>query len=374
VSTDNLLEETLTVIDSHGRVTHTFQRGQLLELLRQRPPNGDGSHHGGSPISEVGADELVKSETRLEDLPYLPLLGAAGYLVRGWSHIFAGYPRIGKTELVLANIREWLDIGLRILYITEEPRAMWEPRLAGRTGNWSGLRIVFGLGSNVDALLSRARDGVEDIVIVDALRNLLQLKDENDNSEIARAVNPWIADQRETGKTLFMVHHDRKGGGEHGEGIAGGHAILGSFDIAIEVLRDPNQATNRRLIRTYARLIESQEAVYEKAQPQFQPLHPSVGTLGFRLLGDPKALRLEDVASRLLASLTGEPQTTKELHAGLADPQPSLEQVRQALLKLAHEHKIRRQPPIEAGEQRGKSHSWAILSSNEPSLGLEVRL
>jgi hypothetical protein len=246
--------------------------------------------------------------------------------------------------------------------------------LAGASGDWKGLRVVFGLGADVEALSRRARSGDEAIVIVDSLRNLLQLTDEKDNSEIARAVTPWIADARKTDKTLVMAHHQRKGGGENGEGIAGGHALLGSFDIALEVLRDPSQAKDRRLIRTYARLIESREAIYEKVQPNLQPIQPSVGGCTFVLLGDPRALRLDEVVNRLLSSVTAEFQTTKELHAGLDEPRPSLEQVRQALTKLAREGRIRRQPPIGNGEQKGKTYTWAGLTSNEPSHRLEVEV
>jgi hypothetical protein len=285
---------------------------------------------------EVGGDELVHSNISVANLPYLLFLGAMGWFVMGWSHILAGYPRVGKTDLLLAIIREWLDMGLRVLFISEEPQSIWGPRMQGRPGDWSGLRIVFGLGCPPDELRRRARDGSEDVVIVDAIRNLLQLKDEKDNSEIARATNPWVADARNaskvqfqpldtsvgttelpTPKTLVMVHHSRKGGGEHGEGIAGGHALLGGFDIAIEVLRDPNQSRERRLIRSYARLIESREAVYERF----------ADNATFRLLGDPSALRLEDVSSRLLAALDGSFRSTHDLHASLGDPRPSEEQV-----------------------------------------------
>ena len=323
------------------------------------------SRNGHGPaLLEMGGDELVASDLSMDDLAYLPMLGASGYFVLDWSHLVSGYPRVGKTELLVALTREWLGEGHEVLYITEEPAAMWGSRLAGASGDWKGLRVVFGLGADVDALLRRAFRGDEAIVIVDSLRNLLQLQDEKDNSEIARAVTPWIADARQRDKTLVMAHHQRKGGGENGEGIAGGHAMLGSFDIALEVLRDPSQAKNRRLIRTYARLIESREAIYEMEQPNLQPIQPSVGGCRFVLLGDPKSLRLDEVVNRLLGSMTAEFQTTKELHDGLDDPRPSLEQVRQALTKLAKEGRIRRQPPVSAGEQKGKTYTWASTTSN----------
>src|SRR5207249_3821711 len=109
---------------------------------------------------------------------------------------------------------------------------------------------------------TRTYGGAEDIVIIDALRNLLGLEDESNNSEIARVLNPWVAKARETKKTLIAVHHARKGGGEGGEGITGGHAFLGIVDVALEILRD-KKVKNRRLIRPYARLVSPAELTYE---------------------------------------------------------------------------------------------------------------
>lgn len=343
-----------------GRSDFYQAKSNGAAALRVVPPT-QGALTAGT-LSEAGGDELVQSTGTLADLPYLPFLGVTGYLIRGFSHLVAGPPRVGKTDLLVALVREWLDAGKSVLYITEEPRMIWEARLGGWPGDWSGLRVVFGLGAEVDALRARACNGRENVVIVDALRNLLQLKDEKDNSEIARAVNPWIADQRATEKTLVMAHHNRKGGGDHGEAIAGGHALLGSFDIAIEVLRDVNQARNRRLLRTYARLIESREAVYERVETSPPSIDSPVGGFRFRLLGDPKALRLDDVANRLLLNMTAEFQTTKEHHEGLSDPRPSLEQVRQALMALAHKGSILRDPPISAGKVTGKTSRWAGLT------------
>lgn len=314
----------------------------------------------GGRLVEVGGEELAASTSTIADLPFLPLLDHPGWFVAGWSHLLSGYPRIGKTDLAVAIVRDWLGQGLRVLYITEEPRSMWETRLAGGPGDWSGLRVVFGLGAEVDDLRGRARGGREDVVIVDALRNLLQLKDEKDNSEIARVTNPWIGDARAAQKTLVMLHHNRKGGGDHGEGVAGGHALMGSFDIVIEVLRDTNQARNRRLLRSYARLIESREAVYEMTGE------------GFRMLGDPRGLELDEVTKRLRPLLTDGLQTTKEIHSQLGDPKPSQEQVRLALDKLARQHDIRREPPIDSGSHAGKTYLWGCLNPNLQRRFVEV--
>src|SRR5204862_4400077 len=82
----------------------------------------------------------------------------------------------------------------KVVYITEEPSDLWGRRLAAIPGDWSGLRAVFGLGAPPDALFARAFGGGEDVVVIDTMRNLLQLNDETDNSGIAQVLNPWIAE------------------------------------------------------------------------------------------------------------------------------------------------------------------------------------
>jgi hypothetical protein len=85
----------------------------------------------------------------------------------------------------------------------------------------------------------------EDIVIVDTLRHALRFSQEADNSEIAAQVTPWIERAREKRKTFLGLHHQTKAGGEKRAGLAGGHALLGVFHMAIEVDRARNAPTPR---------------------------------------------------------------------------------------------------------------------------------
>lgn len=350
----------------------------LQQMLSPSASEATGSNHASPgpgpavPLTEANGAELARSSASLADLPYLPLLGEPGWFVEGWSHLVAGYPRVGKTDLLTAILRSWLDAGHSVVYITEEPRLIWEVRLATSEGDWSRLNVVFGLGAEPDALLLRAFTGTEDVVVLDALRNLLRLQDEKDNSEIARVATPWITHARERGKTLVIAHHGRKGGGDHGEGIAGGHALLGAFDIAIEVLREPNAGDNHRRLRSYARLIESRQGIYERVQaeggdddqgppPHLPPIGGAVGgQVGggvFRMLGEPGQLQLEDVARRLASVLDEEWQKQTDLRNGL-DPKPGAEQTRLALNLLASRHEAERSPPLSEGSKPGKTYFW----------------
>ena len=236
-------------------------------------------------LDETDADALL-AEAPPGALEYLPLLGRDGYFVVGWSHILAGYPRTGKTELLVASLREWLRLGQRVLFFTEEPREMWRQRLHQHQGPWGGLQLVFALCQPPDEILARMVAGKETVVVIDTLRNLGILgEDECDNSAIAAAIAPWVAASRRHGKTLVMSHHMRKGAGEHGEGISGGHALFGAVDVALELRRD--RQPNRRLVKGYARLIQPVDLLYEQEKGG-----------AFKVLGDPAGVTLAEVRSR----------------------------------------------------------------------------
>ena len=345
---------------------------------RRQPAQLDGkltSNYREGPL-EVRLDEVVGAALAADpaaqtDPPSLPLLGQPGYILCGLSHLVAGYPRAGKTELLVRCCAEWTRRGEEILYITEEPRVIWARRLAMVAGAWERLRLVFGLGAPPEALLARAARGAETVIVVDTLRSLLALRDETDNSEVARVLTPWLVALRSARKTVVFLHHTRKGGGVDGEGIAGGHALLGSCDVALELLRDAHAPT-RRLVRAYARLVAPPELIYER-QPD--------GT--FVALGDPAAVTRAEVQARIAAVLTEEWQPTRAVLEALDEPRPSLEQVRQALTALAREGVVERDPPLDA-PAAGARVRWRRagprppgdgpnLTSNEPSYTLEVR-
>jgi hypothetical protein len=328
-------------------------RRERAQQNGQAEPFGDGLP--GVQLDEADAAELAATGADLR-LEYLPLLGQEGYIVPGWSHLIAGYPRCGKTELTTACCRDWLARGERILYLTEEPRAIWQHRLAPAGADaWGGMRLVFGLGANPLDLWARAKDGNETLIVVDAIRNLgLTGPDENDNAALARRLTPWVGAARAKGKTLILLHHDRKGGGQHGEGIAGGHALLGVVDIALELLHDP--APSRRLIRAYARIIQPAELIYER-QPD--------GTM--RALGVPEAVGLSDVRRRVREALEADWLKTAEVRERLDEPRPSEEQTRKALLAEAEAGTIERDPPLGVSA-KGKTVHWRRVETSLPTI------
>lgn len=309
-----------------------------------QPPQYRGLAVGGEVL--ISAAALLADPAALAPLPYLDLLGADGYFVKGWAGLLTAYPKAGKTELLVRVIRSWLDAGVRILWLTEEPRSVWAKRLYALGGDWPGLTFCFGLGYSREDLLAIATGHDADVVILDTLRNLLGFENENDNSEVVRVVVPWVAAMRKLGRTFIALHHQRKGGGAGGEGIAGASALFGVFDVSLEIARDP-QAPNRRTVRTISRLLDPQEAVYERS---------SDGT--FRLLGAPRELRAQELAARVTAALDGADWLkTGEIIALVGDPQPSAEAVRKVLLTLHKQGVVERDPP---DGRQGKTAHWRL--------------
>jgi hypothetical protein len=300
----------------------------------------------GGPVEVCAAELAARPAAEIE---YLPLLGAPGYIPKGWSVLVAGYPKAGKTELLARLCQSWM--GERVLCITEEPASIWAARIRRLAGDWRHVQLRFALGMDPASLLARIQGGAETVVVVDTVWNLLGLQDEADNSEVARVLTPFVAAARAGGKTLVLLHHIRKGGGEHGEGIAGGHAFLGMVDVALEILREQNLGETKRRIRGWGRLFPIDEAVYELAPD---------GTMA--LLGSPKAVELGAVKARVLDVLSGEWQTRREILEGLEDPKPAMEQLRLALNALVQEGLAERDP---AEERRGATYRYRLATKPE---------
>lgn len=308
---------------------------QYLEGSIQDVPDG-------ATVRECNAEELRQRGGG--DIEFLPLLGQRGYIPKGWSVLLAGYPKSGKTELVTRLCMEWQKES--ILYITEEPEEIWAARLNRINRPCGHITIMLAMGAEADTVLARISSGSESVVVVDTLRTMLGLQDEVDNSEIARRLTPLIATARAGGKTLLLLHHLRKGGGEYGEAITGGHAFLGVVDAALEISRDTQLADNQRRLRGWSRLFQISEGVYEM---------DAQGMM--RFMGTKAEVQFAEVRERVLAALGEDWATRKEIRERMDDPRPSLEQVRQALAALVNSGLAERDPPE---ERRGVTHRFRL--------------
>lgn len=278
-------------------------------------------------LKKVSFTELME-EAFEENIDFLCLLEREGYIVSGWSHLISGSPKCGKTELITACMPSWKPE--EVLYVTEEPQSIWKIRLRKNKLTLPHVKWIFALGENRKDITAAILEGEETVVIIDTIRAFLQIKDESDNAVISEVLTPVISLCRERGKTLILVHHTRKTGGEHGEAISGGHAFLGIVDIALELKRD-SHSPNRRLVRGWSRVIEIPEIMYEKDKE------------GFTVIGSPEDVAKDEVENRILEVLKiKEDATVEEIHSSIDEGKPSLIQVRKTLDSLLKASKVER--------------------------------
>lgn len=335
---DTLCQPPLSDVELQREVlgaAERFARQDALVLSRVAVPEVTGF---------TARELLVMDPPKIDSLR---VLNREQIVVKGFSHIVAASPKAGKTTLLAHAAGEWDE---PVLWLTEESQPVWRYRLLNELRipdtRLDALHLEFAQGCDPDDLLALAVKGSETVVIVDTVRTLLQLEDENDNSCIARRIAPWVTAMRAAGKTLILVHHNRKGGGDHGEGIAGGSALLASVDLAVMLWRD-NHAENRRVIETLGRLVEPVRLLYER----------DADTKALRPLGDPSALELADVQSRVLEVLEPEVWLTTSQVREKLDPRPSVGQTFNALKALGEAHKVRRDPPL-GNDANGKRVGW----------------
>ena len=151
--------------------------------------------------------------------------------------------------------------------------------MAALPGGFDNVDLIFALGMGRYTIQREIEAGEDDIVVVDTIK-LLMLADENDNSIINRELTPVIAACRVGNKTIVFGHHNRKGGGDHGEAAAGGHTFLGLVDVGLELMWD-KQFSNRRAIKGQGRIFPVPQLLYELQD-----------TGDMVLLGDPHRLEL----------------------------------------------------------------------------------
>lgn len=192
--------------------------------------------------------------------------------------------------------------------------------------------LYLALGEGRDTILARINRGSESLIIIDTLRSLLQLQDENDNAEIGRVCTPFVEACASLGKTLILSHHLRKETAEHGKGITGGHAFLAVVDRALELCF--SDVETRREVRGQGRVEPVPSLLYEMQ---------SDGK--FLALGNPHEVALREVEECIIEALSSEWISVGEIRDSLSEPRPSDEQIRLALGDVLRQGRVERDPP-----------------------------
>ncbi len=255
----------------------------------------------------------------------------------------------------------------KILYLGEESEDMWAERLQKLpdSENWDQMDYKSALGMTDKQMMAliHSHDGDPedwagdyalgevvgyDIVILDTIRGLLNIENENDNSEITAKVKPWVALAQRTGITLIMLHHTRKSGGDFGQGFAGGTGGLALVDHLITMERDSENPSGPRLIHHTGRGDKESDKAkigwVEITTPQ------GIGTGQYRMefLGTAKKVTRDSVEEQILPLLGAIPQTTGQIHDQLtaAGLKASLPTVLRALKNMAWTGRAIRHPDI----------------------------
>lgn len=196
----------------------------------------------------------------------LTFLGSRDVLVDGWTHLLASHAKTGKTTLLLFLIREWYEaLGSdcpEVLWISEEGEHVWDYRRKHHDFSMLPINVVYGLPHTADELIAEASEGKEQVVIVDTASALMEISNENDNSEVTRVLKRWINAFRTHSKTGFIVHHLRKSDGSFGTSIAGATAWQRLPDVVLEV-REVDDHPERRVVIPRSRVNVPNTMMYE---------------------------------------------------------------------------------------------------------------
>jgi len=261
----------------------------------------------------------------------LPVLGHEGFIVRGWCHVLAAHPKSGKTELMARLAQEWRSE--HVLFLSEEPVDAWRERMRRLGGPWDHVRVGFALGAGAAAVRSAIDESDATVVVIDTIRTLLGLTDENDNGAVSAALVPLIQTARQRGVTLILVHHSRKAGGLWGTAVAGAHSLVAVVDVVLELGRVAGSA-RRRMISGLARVLTVPTLVYEQADD-----------LSFTPLGDPALLETLALRRRVREALDFQPVKIKEVRERLDPPRPGHTRLRAVLNALVADGEVLRDPP-----------------------------
>jgi DNA-binding transcriptional ArsR family regulator len=196
--------------------------------------------------------ELLSSNAEHE-LEYVPLLGVDGLIARGTLTLIGAHPKAGKTTLLIHACREWLQQGLRVVYLSEDSRAIWRERVK-RFPELSALILNAIPRAHPENWARAVREQEPDMVIVDTIRRFMPAKDENDSASVSLALTPFVDLQQELPRTaIVLVHHTKKSLSSDGEitDIAGSHAFTAEVD-AILLLAPVREHKRQRVLTPIA--------------------------------------------------------------------------------------------------------------------------
>lgn len=286
----------------------THSRQDLLEAAKIAPP---------FKPQQLRAAPLPVALTSLADLLAEPD-DAIDWLVEdripaGALVLLAGKPKAGKSTLArdlafaVATGQPWLgwraQFG-RVWYVVlEEKRG--EIRKAFRRMGATGSEPIRFLIEQASAdLLARlhelARQEKPALIVVDTLQRLIQAKDLNDYAHVTERLNPVLALSRETGATLFLLHHASAHAGREGlDAVLGSTALSASVDNVLILTRSERH-----------RELSSVQRIGPDLEPMILALDERSGRV--QVAGRKRDVDDAEIADRIVQVLRGQAEPVTE--------------------------------------------------------------
>jgi archaellum biogenesis ATPase FlaH len=303
---------TLDGLNKTGFDDFLAQRGPeeaiaLIQTARITPTSGPTTQGGFAPISAATLLDEPEGEHRayvLED-----------YLYEGSLGLLAAKPKIGKSTLLyelavkVALGRSFLGRatqggGVLILAVEEHRRDVRQRFQSLSAEKLENIHVHVGpLPDNKNtyqALLTFIRNNGIKLVIVDTLNTFWSVEDENSATQVTAAVKPLLSLARESGAAVLLIHHSRKGDGDHGDEIRGSGALFSLLDVALILKR--HEVENQRRLTAVSRYSETPAELIIELRDH-----------GYEALGDPAAVGKRSKLSQLESVLTTLPTEVKAL-------------------------------------------------------------
>jgi hypothetical protein len=196
-----------------------------------------------------------------------------GYLAEGSLTVIAGRPKVGKTTLVFALIRELSSAapyflgrrlhGTGVLFLTEERQATFAAK-ARRFRLGANVHVLYAheMGSETwPGIVAQARayccEHDLGVLVVDTFPVWARLRGDEENSAgfVREALSP-LADAAASRLAVLLLAHQRKASGDFGSAVRGSNGLTGEVDVLVEIERS-GSGEGLRILRALSRFDET---------------------------------------------------------------------------------------------------------------------
>jgi hypothetical protein len=339
---------------------------QVKGALEYEPGTVGAGHRNSFPppiALETGGNETeitpVPLESLLENVPPEPAWLLRGYVAPFALTLLAGRPKVGKSTAVFALVARLVagqafagvdTAQAGVLVLTEERRdtlaekarilglISFPPRtspIAAETKKPVHVLMRQDTRAAWPELVRQAMTYCHqhelEMLVVDTWDRRTNLRGDSENA--AGAVNEALEPLQyaaASGLAVLIVTHQRKSLGEFGEAVRGSNALTGGVDVVAELERPaPSLSLSKhaRVLRAVSRFSSTPDELYlelDEHENTFLPIE------------SPEEVKAAAERERIVAVLTGDGATSKEIAAEVELPEATVRRHLNTLLELDH--------------------------------------